>query len=318
MLGRTFTESDYHDDGRPADNVILGWGYWQRTFGGDPSVVGRTLRSDTVSFTIVGVMPQGFRVVTTKPEVLVVARVANLLWVLMTTIGIVMVIACANVGNLMLVRAEARQQEFAVQMALGSGNARLIAGWLAESILLSLVGGAFGTGLAYAGVRLLRAFGPANMPRLPDVAVDGRVLAFALAVSIVSGLLFGLMPAPRYARRQLSGMMAGAPGASSGRDRQRTRDGLVIVQVALALVLLVSSGLMIRTFLAMRNVAPGFETARIQTMRITIPATAAPNPDQVAQTHKALLQALGTIPGVTATALTTAMPMEGLVPQGAG
>jgi len=394
MLGRSFVDGDYHLDGRPPDNVILGWGYWQRRFGGDPSVVGRTLRNDSASFRIVGVMPQGFRVVTVEPEVIVpmsldrsrlvlvffqyqmigrlkpgvtfqqantelerlvyvwggawpmppgfqsanprpfdswrfssvaqplkddvVDRVANLLWVLMATIGIVMLIACANVGNLVLVRSEARQHEFAVQMALGSGRARLIAGWLVESLVLSVLGGALGTALAYAGVRVLKAFGPANIPRLAEVAVDGRVLAFALAVSILSGIVFGLIPALKYAGRHLSGMLAGGRGASDGRDRQRTRNGLVVAQVALALVLLVSSGLMIRTFLALRSVAPGFDPANVQTIRVTIPATAAPTADRLAQTHAALLQALETIPGVGAAALSTSMPMEGLVPGGAG
>ena len=148
--------------------------------------------------------------------------------------------------------------------------------------------------------------------------MDARVLAFALAVSILSGMLFGLIPAFKYAGRQLSGMLAGARGASDGRDRQRTRNGLVVMQVALALVLLVSSGLMIRTFLAMRSVVPGFDTAQVQTVRVVVPATVAPTPDRVAQTHAALLQALATIPGVTAAALTTAAPMEGLIPNGAG
>jgi predicted permease len=393
LLGRSFTRADYHMDGRPADNVILGWGYWQRRFGGDPSVIGRTLRTDTVSFRIIGVMPQGFRVVTTEPELLVplsldrsrlvlvffgyemigrlkpgvtherantdlqratylwggawpmppgfqggprpfdswgfasvvrplkdgvVDRVANLLWVLMATIGIVMLVACANVGNLVLVRSESRQQEFAVRMALGSGRGRLVGGWLVESLVLSLVGGAAGTALAYGGVRLLKALGPGNIPRLPEVAIDNRVLAFALVVSVLSGILFGLIPALKYARRQLSGMLAGARGASDGRDRQRTRNGLVVAQVALALVLLVSSGLMIRTFLAMRSVDPGFDTGQIQTVRISIPATVAATPDDAARMQKVLLQALATIPGVTATALTTSMPMEGLIPQGAG
>jgi predicted permease len=393
LLGRAFTNVDFHDDGRPPDAVILGWGYWQRRFGGDRSVIGRTLKSDAQTLTIVGVMPQSFRVGTVEPEVVlplsfdrsrlvlvffgyemvgrlkpgvtleqanadlarltyiwggawpmppgfqggprpfdswrfesiarpmkdgIVERIANVLWVLMATIGIVMLVACANVGNLVLVRSEARQQEFAVQMALGSGRGQLVAGWLVESIVLSLIGGAIGTALAYVGVRLLRTLGPATIPRLQEVTVDGRVLAFALAVSILSGILFGLIPAIKYARRQLSGMLAGARGASDGRDRQRTRNGLVVVQVALALMLLVSSGLMIRTFVAMRSVIPGFDTAQLQTVRIVVPATIAPTPDQVALTHKALLRALETIPGVTAAALTTAMPMEGLIPNGAG
>jgi predicted permease len=393
MLGRAFTAADY-GDGRPADTVILGWGFWQRRFGGDPSIVGRTLRSETRSLRIIGVMPRGFRVGNVDPEVVLpmsfersrlvlvffqyemvgrlkpgvtldqanadlarltylwggawpmpagfeartarpfdswrfqsvarplkdgmVDRVANVLWVLMATIGIVMLIACANVGNLVLVRSEARQQEFAVRMALGSGRGRLIAGWLVESVVLSLLGGAIGTALAYGGVRMLKAFVPVTIPRLEEVAIDARVLAFALAVSILSGIFFGLIPALKYAGRQLSGLLAGSRGASDGRERQRTRNTLVVAQVALALVLLVSSGLMIRTLMAMRGVAPGFDRADVQTVRVHIPLTVRGTPDQVAQTHKALLDAMATIPGVTAAALTSAVPMERLLPNGGG
>src|SRR5262245_38940547 len=391
MLGRAFTDADYHAGG--PDAVILGWGYWQRRFGGDPSVVGRTLTSGSGSLKVVGVMPRGFRVVTVDPEVLVplwfdrdtltlvffqyemVARlkpgvtlaqadadlgrltylwggswpmppgygreprpfdswrfssvaqplkqsvvggVANVLWLLMATIGIVMLIACANIANLVLVRSEGRQQEFAVRMALGAGRGRLIGEWLAESVLLGLLGGALGTGVAYGAVRLLKAIGPQTLPRMQEITIDARVLAFALLVSILSGILFGLIPAFKYARRHLAGMLAGTRGASDSRERLQTRNGLVVAQVALALVLLVSSGLMIRTFLALRGVVPGFDTGQLQTVGIAIPASVAATPDQVAQIHKALLEELRTIPSVTAVALTNAMPMGQLVPAGFG
>src|SRR5688572_8735426 len=390
MLGRAFTDADYHAG---PDVVILGWGYWQRRFGGDPSVVGRTLTSDSRPLKIVGVMPRDFRVVTSEPEVLVplwfdrstltlvffqyemvarlkpgvtlaqadadlgrltylwggswpmppgygraprpfdswrfasVARplkdgivggVANVLWLLMATIGIVMLIACANVANLVLVRSEGRQQEFAVRMALGAGRGRLIGEWLLESVLLALLGGAIGTGIAYAGVRLLKAIGPETLPRLQEITIDARVLALAVLVSIASGILFGLIPAFKYAGRRLSGMLAGSRGTSDSRERLRTRNVLVVAQVALALVLLVSSGLMIRTFLALRGVVPGFDTNQMQTIGIAIPTSVATTPDQVAQIHKALLDELGTIPSVTAVALTNAMPMGNVVPNGFG
>jgi putative ABC transport system permease protein len=392
MLGRAFTDVDYRVGG--AGTVILGWGYWQRRFGGDPSIVGRTLTNDSRQLTVIGVMPRGFRVVTMEPEVLVpeafdrsrlvlvffqyqmvgrlkpgvtfaqadadlarltylwggswpmppgyqgggarpfdswhflsvaqplkesvVASVSNILWVLMATIGIVMLIACANVANLVLVRSEGRQQEFAVRTALGAGRGRLLGEWLLESVMLGLIGGAVGTGLAYGGVRLLKAFEPGRLPRLQEITVDGRVLTFALLVSILSGILLGLIPAFRHAAGRLSGMLSGARGAGDNRERVRTRNGLVVAQVALALVLLVSAGLMIRTFVAMRSVAPGFDTNGLQTVRILIPPTVAPTSDHVAQMQKALLQTFGAIPGVTATALATAMPMEGLGPNPAG
>jgi predicted permease len=397
MLGRAFTEGDYHTG--PADSVILGYGYWQRRFGGDPSIIGRTITSElpttneSRALQIVGVMPRGFRIVTQEPEVVVpmsfdrsqlvlvffqyqmvgrlkagvtmqqadadlarltylwggswpmppgyeggarpfdswhfasvarplkgsvVGNAGNVLWVLMATIGIVMLIACANVANLVLVRAEGRQQELAVRLALGAGWKRLLAEWLVESVVLAMIGGAIGTAIAYGGVRLLRTMGPEQLPRLREIGLDTRVLAFALLVSIVSGILFGLIPALKYAGNRLSGMLAGARGTSDSRERLRTRNGLVVAQVALALVLLVSSGLMIRTFLALRSVAPGFDPAHVQTIRLTIPNSVAATAAQTAQMQKALVEGLGTIPGVTAASLTNAMPMEELVPNPTG
>ena len=248
----------------------------------------------------------------------VVGGVANVLWLLMATIGIVMLIACANVANLVLVRAEGRQQEFAVRTALGAGRGRLIGEWLLESVLLGLLGGAIGTAIAYAAVRLFKAIGPETLPRLQEITIDAPVLAFAVLVSILSGILFGLIPAFKYAGRRLSGMLAGSRGTSDSRERLRTRNALVVAQVALALVLLVSSGLMIRTFFALRGVAPGFDTGQLQTVGIAIPTSVAPTPDQTAQIHKALLRELATIPGVTAVALTNAMPMGQLMPNGFG
>jgi predicted permease len=248
----------------------------------------------------------------------VVGSVDNVLWLLMATIGIVMLIACANVANLVLVRAEGRQQEYAVRTALGAGRGRLIAEWLLESVTLGLLGGVVGTVIAYGAVRLLKAIGPDTLPRLQEVAIDLRVLAFALLISILSGILFGLIPAFKYARRQLSGMLAGTRGASDTRERLQTRNGLVVAQVALALVLLVGSGLMIRTFLALRGVVPGFDTAQLQTIGITIPTSVAATPDDTARIQKAMLEALATIPGVTAVALTSGMPMGNIVPNGFG
>jgi len=386
MLGRTFADADYQIGG--PDAVILGWGYWQRKFGGDTSIVGRTLTTDSRVLKVVGVMPRDFRVVTMAPDALVpltfdrstltlvffqyqtvgrlkggvslaqadadlarlanlwggawpmppgydrgprpfdswrfssvaqplkdsvVGAVANVLWLLMATIGIVMVIACANVANLVLVRSEGRQQEFAIRTALGAGRGRLIGEWLLESIFLGLLGGVIGTGIAYGGVRLLTAFGPSTLPRLQEITIDARVLAFAVLVSILSGILFGLIPAFKYAGRRLAGILAGARGASVSRERLRVRNGLVVAQVSLALVLLVSSGLMIRTFFALRSVVPGFDTRDLQTIGITIPASVAAKPDQVARIHNTVLQELATIPGVTSVALTNAMPMGSLV-----
>ena len=137
----------------------------------------------------------------------VVGGVANVLWLLMATIGIVMLIACANVANLVLVRAEGRQQEFAVRTALGAGRGRLIGEWLLESVLLGLLGGAIGTAIAYAALLLLKAIGPETLPRLQEITIDAPVLAFAVLVSILSGILFGLIPPFKYAGRRFSGCL---------------------------------------------------------------------------------------------------------------
>ena len=194
-------------------------------------------------------------------------------WVVMATVGLVMLIACTNVANLLLVRAEARQQELSIRAALGAGRARIARELLVESTALGLMGGVLAVGVAYAGLRLLVATGPADLPRLSEISLDASSLAFTLALSVLSGLLFGSIPALKYVRMRAAALIPGAARtASAGRDRQRSRNVLVIAQVAMALVLLVSAVLMIRTFAALRNVEPGFTDAEhLQTMRISIP-----------------------------------------------
>src|ERR1700704_5253030 len=206
-----------------------------------------------------------------KQEVL--GNVSEVLWVVMATIGLVMMIACANVTNLLLVRVESRQQELAVRAALGAGWARIVRGLLVESVLLGLMGGALGVGFAYAGVHFLVATGPANLPRLSEVSIDRRTLGFALLLSVLSGLLFGLIPALKYAGKRTTLALRSAGRTSSvSQERHRARNLLVIGQMAMAVVLLVSAGLMIRTFRALRTVDPGFTNApRLQLVRISIP-----------------------------------------------
>ena len=207
-------------------------------------------------------------------EVDVVGDIGTRLWVLFGTVGIVLLVACANVANLFLVRAEGRQQELAVRMALGAGTNRVARELLSESLLLGLVGGAFGLGLAYAGIRLLVYLQPAQLPRLSEITLDPLVIGYTLAVSIVAGLLFGIIPILKYARPQLANALKeNGRGSSDGRERHRARNTLVVAQVAMAVVLLVASGLMVRTFLAMREVSPGFTRPEdVLTLRLTIPA----------------------------------------------
>ena len=243
----------------------------------------------------------------------VIGNVGELLWVVMGTIGLVMLIACANVANLMLVRVEARQQELAVRAALGAGWTRIVRGLLVESVMLGLMGGVMGVGLAYAGVRFLVTSGPANLPRLEEISIDARTLGFTLVLSVLSGLLFGLIPALKYAgpRTSLALRSAGRT-ISASRESHRARNLLVVGQVAMALVLLVSAGLMIRTFEALRTVEPGFTDARhLQLMRISIPDSLIQEPERVTRIQHEILDKLAATPGAKSAAFASEMPMEG-------
>ena len=243
----------------------------------------------------------------------VVGNVSEALWVVMGTIALVMLIACANVTNLLLVRVEARQQELAVRAALGAGWQRIVSGLLVESVILGLLGGVVGVGLAYAGIRFLAVVGPANLPRLNEIAIDARTLAFAFVISVLSGLFFGLLPALKYAgpRASLELRSAGRT-ISVSRERHRARNLLVVGQVAMALVLLVCAGLMIRTFQALRTVEPGFaDPQHLQVMRISIPDLLIPEAERVTRTQNAILDKLSAIPGVKSVGYASEMPMEG-------
>ncbi|MGD1094194.1 MAG: ABC transporter permease [Bryobacteraceae bacterium] len=386
-LGRSLGPADYKL-GSP-ETVMLGYGYWQRRFGGDRSVIGRGIRIESRPRQIVGVMPRGFRFVDTEAELIVpirfdrnklilagfgfqgiarlkpgvtiaaanadvarmipiwmdswsngpgtngrayekwritpalrplkqevVGNIGSVLWVVMGTIGIVMLIACANVANLLLVRAEARQQELAIRAALGAGWGRIVRELLLESLLLGLLGGALGVVLASEGLSFLVAMGPANLPRLSEISLDGRALAFTVVLSLLSGLLFGLIPALKYAgARSLAALRSAGRTSSVSRERHRARNILVVAQVAMALVLLVCAGLVIRSFQALRTVEPGFTHAEhLQTMRISIPPSLIPEPQQVTRIQNNIADKLAAIPGVTSVGFASAMPMEGIEP----
>ena len=242
----------------------------------------------------------------------VVGNVGRMLWVLMGTIGIVLLMACANVANLLLVRADARRQEFAIRTALGARWTRVARALLAESLMLALLGGALGIGLAYGALRLLVATGPSDLPRLSEISIDTVALGFAVLVSLLSGLLFGFIPILRYAEPQLAMAIGnGGRGAGLTRDRQRSQHALVAVQIALALVLLVSSGLMIRSFQALRRVEPGFaEPERILTFSLSIPPTEVADPERLTRMQQELVDKLAAIPGVASAAFTSRLPMD--------
>jgi predicted permease len=243
----------------------------------------------------------------------VIGDVRSVLWVLMGTIAMVLLIACANVANLLLVRAEGRHQELAVRSALGASRARIAYELLAESVVLGLVGGAAGLGLAYGAVRLLVALAPGNLPRLDEIAIDGTVLLFTLAISIAAGLLFGAIPVFKYAGADVAaGLHGGGRTSSASRDRHRARSTLVVVQVALALVLLVGAGLMIRTFESLRHVRPGFaRPEEALTFRLTIPSAQVKDADAVVRMHQAIAERVAAVPGVASVAMTSIVPMTG-------
>jgi len=243
----------------------------------------------------------------------VIGDVGRVLWVLLGTVGIVLLIACANVANLFLVRAEGRQQELAIHAALGAGWRRLAVELLSESLTLGLIGGAVGLLLASLGIRGLIAFAPDGLPRVQDIAVDGRVVAFTFGISILAGLLFGLIPVLKFATPNLANALKqGGRLSSAGRERHRARNTLVVAEIALAVVLLVASGLMIRTFEAMRHVNPGFTNpSEIVTFRVSIPSSIAPDPLQTAHMEEQIAHALERIPGVASVGATSSITMDG-------
>jgi predicted permease len=246
----------------------------------------------------------------------VVGNVTNVLWVVMGTIGLVLLIACTNVANLLLVRAEARRQELSIRAALGAGRARIARELLTESILLGLLGGAIGVAVAAAGLRLLAAIGPVNLPRLSEISLDGWSLLFTFGLSLFAGLFFGSIPVWKYGRSRITtGLGSSGRTASVSRERHRSRNVLVVAQVAMALVLLVCAVLMVRTFEQLRNVEPGFADPRhLQTVRVSIPDSFVPDPQQVTRIQNDILDKLESMPGVTSVAFGAAVPMDGVEP----
>jgi predicted permease len=243
----------------------------------------------------------------------VVGDVGSVLWVLMGTIGIVLLIACANVANLLLVRAEGRQQELTIRAALGASRGRIAAELLLESLILGLLGSVLGLGLAYGALRVLVAMAPAGLPRLSEISIDGPVLLFTLLVSLFASLLFGSIPVFKYAGARLgTGLREGGRTLSQSRERHRARNTLVIVEVALSVVLLISSGLMIRTSHALTQVQPGFIGAgEVQTFFLSIPEVEVPEPERVVRMQEEILRKTAAIPGVASVGLSTSIPMDG-------
>lgn len=383
-LGRSFTRTEDSPSG-PA-TVMISYGYWQRSFGGSPLALGKTITVNGKPTVIIGVLPRKFIFLDQSDPVLllpmrldraktdlgnlsydalarlkpgvtlaeanadvarmlpivlrsfppphgftlkmfedvgfgpvvhplkqdVVGDVGSVLWVIMGGIGLVLLIACANVANLLLVRAEGRQQELAIRAALGATPRRIASELLFESLVLSLLGSAIGLGLAYAALRALVAAAPVGLPRLNEIGISSLVLLFTLGIAIASSLFFGAVPVFKYAGRRLnSGLREGGRSQSAGRERHRARSTLVVIQVSLAIVLLISSGLMIRTFRALTRIHAGFSSpSTLETFYVYISEEMAKTPDQVVHVESNILRSIQAVPGVVQTSVSMSIPLE--------
>ena len=249
------------------------------------------------------------RVVTLISDV--TGDVNRALWILLGTVGVVLLIACANVANLFLVRAEGRHKEIAIRSALGAERGALARGFLRESSLLALAGGVLGLFLAFGGIKALIALGPETIPRLEAIRIDAGVLLFTLGVSVAAGVLFGLAPLLRHTRPDIAGALKeGFRGTTSGRGGVRARTVLVFGQVALAFLLMVGSGLLVKSFWHLKNVDPGFVSENLLTLRLSLPDSPYENQKMVVGFYQELVDRVGEIPGVQMASAVSKLPLR--------
>lgn len=242
----------------------------------------------------------------------VVGEIRPILIVLLAAVAFVLLIACANVANLLLSRAAARQKELALRAALGATRIRLVRQMLTESVLLALMGGVLGVLLAYWGIQVLIAFGPDNIPRLNEITIDPRVLGFTFGISLLTGVLFGLIPALQASRPDLNdALKEGSRGSTGGRSRT-FRNIFVVAEVSLALVLLVGAGLMIRSFMRLQSVETGFNPENVLTMRAQLPRKKYAEPHQIVDFFKQAQDRIAALPGVQAVGAISYLPLTGL------
>jgi predicted permease len=249
--------------------------------------------------------------VTQSLSELVVGEIRRALWILMGIVGLVLLIACANVANLLLARAADRQKEMAIRTALGAGRWRVIRQLLTESALLALMGGALGLSLAWFGVNALVEVNQVQIPRANEIGLDWRVLAFTLGVSLLTGIIFGLVPALQASKADLHETLKEGGRTGSSGARAWVRNTLVALEMALALVVLVSAGLLIRSFWRLQQVNPGFAPQNVLAMSLTLPATKYREPAQRDNFYKELLQKVRALPGVQAAGATSNLPLSG-------
>ncbi len=245
----------------------------------------------------------------------VIGDIGNVLWVLMGAIGLVLLVACANVANLLLVRVEGRRQELAVRSALGASWGRTAGELVAESLALAAMGSLIGLGLASAALRALVWAAPEGLPRLHEIHIDLYALLFTAGLAILTSLFIAILPIVKYAGlRATTGLREGGRALSQSRERQRARKTLVVVQVAMALVLLICSGLMIRTFLAITHVDPGFNAHQgLETFRFYTPETQIPDtqPERIIRQDQEIANRIAALPGVTAVSFSNSVPLDG-------
>ena len=240
----------------------------------------------------------------------VVGEVKPALLIFFGAVGLVLLIACVNFANLLLARAAARGQELVVRVALGADRLRLTRQLLTESVLIALLGGAVGVALALWGVELLVAMKPANLPRLDTIGVDSRALIFTLVVSILTGVVFGLAPVWQATRVNVSDVLKEGGRGEVGGAKHRLRSALVVIEIALALVLLTGAGLLINSFWRLRNVQPGFDADNLLTMGIALPEARYREIPTQTQYRRSLLEEVNSLPGAQA-ALVSELPMSG-------
>jgi putative ABC transport system permease protein len=378
MLGRTFLPEE-QEDGKDFV-IVLGYGLWQRRFGGDPNVIGQKISLSGRPYTVVGVLPADFQPLPTtlvdprgefyrpvaephdenerasrhlraiarlKPGITLAqaqaemkvitsrleqehprdntgygARLVSLpedtvgglrttLLTLFGAVAFVLLIACANVGNLLLVRAAARQKEIAIRRALGAARARLARQFLTESVLLAIVGGGLGLLLALWGTSLVETLGSKVTPLLANIKIDSRVLGFTFAIAILTGIVFGLAPALHASNPDLNETLKeGGRNSGAGASRNRLRNALVMGEVAMALVLLIAAGLLIKSVMQLRNVNPGFNAENRLTMSVVLPGAKYPKAAQWIAFYNQLGERLNALPGVESAGFTSVLPFS--------
>ncbi len=374
VLGRGFLS----EDERPSNHTnvaMLGHGFWQRRFGGQPHALNARVELNGRHYTVVGVMParsalppdveiftplgfsegdrradqarwlevfgrlrpdttaaqarteltaiatrveqerpgrRGWIVETVPLLEAIVGHASRWLWPLLGAVGFLLLIACANVGHLLMVRAGARDGELAVRLAMGAGNGRIVRQLLAESVLLALLGGAAGLLIAHAGLQVLIDLAPDTLPRSREIDVDGGVLMFTLLLAVSTGVGFGLLPAWQAARTAPAlALRRTGPRSTESRSHQRLRSGLVVAQVAIALVLLAGAGLLMRSFVRLQAFDPGFRVNGALITTVLLPAAHYPSPEAPVAMADALLTRLAALPGVQSVGVGTNLPFAG-------